>query len=71
MLSRLCEEAAMIHYDRRNEILSIKSEIDLQIEQIINDVLKGTSFEIIPIQKLVKVQVGSALITMKHLYKKK
>ncbi|MFW9829210.1 MAG: M14 family zinc carboxypeptidase [Candidatus Thorarchaeota archaeon] len=67
MLSRLCEEAAMIHYDRKNEILSIKSEIDLRIEQIINDVLKGTSFEIIAIQKLVRVQVGSALIAMKHL----
>ena len=67
MLARLCEEVVNAHPELETEISSIKSEIDLRVEQIINDVLKETRFEIIPIQKLVKVQVGSALIAIRHL----
>jgi len=33
----------------------------------VRQVILGTNFEIISIQKLVKVQVGSALITMQSL----
>jgi hypothetical protein len=71
MLARLCEEAVNLHPESKKEILNIKSQVDSRVKQIINDVLKKTSFEIIPIQKLVRVQVGSALITMKHLSKRK
>jgi hypothetical protein len=67
MLARLCEEVVSTHPELKNEISSIKSEIDLRVKQIIDEVLKETSFEIIPIQKLVKVQVGSALIAIRHL----
>jgi hypothetical protein len=69
MLARLCEEAITLHPKAKKEILNIKSQVDLRVEQIINEILKKTSFEIIPIQKLVRVQVGSALIAMKHLSK--
>ena len=31
------------------------------------EVILGTDFEVIPIQKLVKVQMGSALITMQSI----
>jgi hypothetical protein len=69
MLARLCEEAAIIHPEVKDKILNIKSEIDFRVEQIINNVLKETKFEIIPIHKLVKIQVGSALIAISHLNK--
>ncbi|MFX1390165.1 MAG: M14 family zinc carboxypeptidase [Promethearchaeota archaeon] len=69
MLARLCEEAANLNPELNKEILDIKSQVDLQVEQIIKEILKKTSFEIIPIQKLVRVQVGSALIAMKNLSK--
>ncbi len=57
MLARLCEEVVITHPELKDKILNIKSEVDLRVEQIINKVLKETNFEIIPIQKLVKVQV--------------
>ena len=67
MLARLCEEAIIIHPEVKDKISNIKSEIDFRVEQIINNVLKETKFEIIPIQNLVKVQVGSALIAISYL----
>jgi hypothetical protein len=70
MLARLCEEAATNNINSKNDIINIKSEVDKKIEKIINEVLKNTRFEIIPIQKLVRVQVGSALIALSHLKNK-
>ncbi len=67
MISRLCEEVINSHPERIKKISIIKSELDSKVEKIIEDVLNSTDFEVIPIQKLVKVQVGSALIAMKHL----
>ena len=67
MISRLCEEVISSHPDKSEEVSIIKSELDTKVEKIIEDVLSNTDFEVIPIQKLVKVQVGSALIAMKHL----
>ena len=67
MVARLCEEAASLHPEVKEKLLKIKSEVDFRVEQIINTILKETNFEIIPIQKLVKVQVGSALIALSHL----
>ncbi|MFX1418093.1 MAG: M14 family zinc carboxypeptidase [Promethearchaeota archaeon] len=67
MLARLCEEVMITHPELEERIQSIKSEVDLRVEQIINNILKKTNFEIIPIQKLVKIQVGSALIAIRYL----
>jgi len=67
MISRLCEEVIISHPEKREEVSIIKSKLDSKVEKIIEDVLNNTDFEVIPIQKLVRVQVGSALIAMKHL----
>ncbi|MFW9877451.1 MAG: M14 family zinc carboxypeptidase [Candidatus Thorarchaeota archaeon] len=67
MLARLCEEVRSNHPELKEMIQSIKSEVDLRVEQIVNNVLKEANFEIIPIQKLVKIQVGSALIAIQNL----
>lgn len=67
MLVRLCSEASTRHPEAREELELIGSELDHWVETTINDLLKGTNIEVIPIQKLVKVQVGSALIALEHL----
>ena len=67
MIARLCKEAAIIHPKQLGEFSRIQEELDQWVEQTITDKLKKTDFEIIPIQKLVKVQVGSALIAIQHL----
>ncbi|UCC19192.1 MAG: zinc carboxypeptidase [Promethearchaeota archaeon] len=67
MLARLCEEVMIKYPELKVKFQSIKSEVDLRVEQIIDNVLKRSNFEIIPIQKLVKIQVGSALIAIQHL----
>ncbi|MHA2226115.1 MAG: hypothetical protein ACXAC8_12970 [Candidatus Hodarchaeales archaeon] len=68
MTARLCKDAAKIHPEQRSYLDSIHSELDQWIEQKTKELLKGTNFEVIPIQKLVKVQVGSALIAMQNLH---
>ncbi len=67
MTSRLCTEVIKTYPDKSEEVAFIKSELDSKVEKMIEDVLSKTVFEVIPIQKLVKVQVGCALIAMKHL----
>ncbi|MHA2247029.1 MAG: M14 family zinc carboxypeptidase [Candidatus Hodarchaeales archaeon] len=67
MIARLCKEAAIIHPKRLGEFNRTQEELNQWVEQTITETLKKTDFEIIPIQKLVKVQVGSALITIQHL----
>ncbi|UCG00956.1 MAG: hypothetical protein JSW11_15230 [Candidatus Heimdallarchaeota archaeon] len=67
MTARLCKRAITSHPEVKTELTNIKAELDQWVEHTINDTLKDTHFEVIPIQKLVKVQVGSALITMQHL----
>ncbi|MFX0092563.1 MAG: M14 family zinc carboxypeptidase [Candidatus Hodarchaeota archaeon] len=69
MVARLCKKAAVTHPEVKEKLNKIRNELETWVEQTINDILKGTRFEVIPIQKLVKVQVGSALITMQHLPK--
>ena len=70
MVVRLCEEAISIHPENKVEIKEIKNDLERWIEQKINDLLFNIKFEVIPIQKLVRVQVGSALITLENLSKK-
>jgi hypothetical protein len=67
MTARLCAEAAIAHPDASGELDRIKDELDGWVEQTVVDALNGTSFQVIPIKKLVKVQAGSALIAMQHL----
>lgn len=67
MVARLCDEAIAIHPTKEKELSAIKSELDEYVKATVKDTLKGTNFEVIPIQKLVKVQVGSALNCIMHL----
>ena len=70
MIVRLCEEAISIHPEKELEITKIKNDLEIWIEQKIENLLSGTKFEVIPIQKLVRVQIGSAFITLENLAKK-
>lgn len=70
MIARLCKEAISNHPENEVEITKIKSDFEEWVEQKINDLLSDTKFEVIPIQKLVRVQIGSAFITLKNLSKK-
>jgi hypothetical protein len=69
-IARLCKEAITRHPEVTTEMTNIKDELDQWVEQTTNDIFKNTNFEVIPIQKLVKVQVGSALVSMQQLTKK-
>ncbi|MBY9021605.1 MAG: hypothetical protein KGD67_11125, partial [Candidatus Lokiarchaeota archaeon] len=63
----LCEEAISFHTDKEIEILKIKNDLEKWIEQKINSLLKNSKIEVIPIQKLVSVQIGSVFITLENL----
>jgi len=67
MVARLCDEASIIHPSKDKELMDIKQEMDEYVASGIQNTLSGTNFTVIPIQKLVRVQVGSALHCMKHL----
>lgn len=69
MLGRLCEEAISNHPEKRSNLINIKTDLENFIETRINELLQNTKFEVIPIQKLVRVQIGSALITLENLSK--
>jgi hypothetical protein len=69
MIVRLCEEAISVHPEKEIEITKIKNDLEKWIEQKIKELLSDTKFEVIPIQKLVRVQIGSAFITLKNLSK--
>ena len=70
MVARLCEEAISIHPEKKVGIKKIKNDLESWIEQKISGLLKDIKFEVIPIQKLVRVQIGSAFITLENLLKK-
>jgi len=67
MTARLCALAAQKTPGKAKLFNDLKAELDGYVEDKVKDVISGTDFEVIPIQKLVKVQVGSALITMQSL----
>ncbi len=67
MAARLCKLASETSPSKSGKLLDIKEELDGYVEEKVKEVISGTDFEVIPIQKLVKVQVGSALITMQSL----
>jgi hypothetical protein len=70
MVVRLCDEAISKHPEKEIELNEIKNDLERWIEQKISDLLNNLEFEVIPIQKLVRVQIGSALITLENLSKK-
>ena len=70
MIARLCEEAILIHPEEEVEISKIKSDLENWIERKINKLLNDIQYKVIPIQKLVRVQIGSAFITLENLSKK-
>ena len=70
MVVRLCKEAISVHPEYKVEIMKIKNELEKWIEQKINHLISSIKFEVIPIQKLVRVQIGSAFITLENLSKK-
>ncbi|MFX0106675.1 MAG: M14 family zinc carboxypeptidase [Candidatus Hodarchaeota archaeon] len=67
MVARLCDEAMSIHPAKEKELSEIRSELDEFVKTTVKNTLAGTNFEVIPIQKLVRVQVGSALNCITHL----
>ncbi len=67
MMARLCKLASETNPSMAGKILNIQEELDGYVEGRVKEIILGTDFEVIPIQKLVKVQVGSALITMQSL----
>ncbi|MFX0204454.1 MAG: M14 family zinc carboxypeptidase [Candidatus Hodarchaeota archaeon] len=67
MTARLCKAAIENHPEVKTKLIGIKDELDQWVVQTIKETLKDTHFEVIPIQKLVKVQVGSALTTVQYL----
>jgi len=67
----LCQEALLNHPEKKTELLKIKTDLEKWIEKRINELLHHTKFEVIPIQKLVRVQIGSAFITLENLQKNK
>ncbi len=67
MVARLYEEAKLNHPDNYDEIVELKNNLDNWIEKEVNKLLSGIKYEVIPIQKLVRVQIGSAFITLKNL----
>ncbi|MFW9902710.1 MAG: M14 family zinc carboxypeptidase [Candidatus Thorarchaeota archaeon] len=69
MTARLCKGAVNNHPEVKTELTRIKDELDQWVEQTINESLRDTHFEVIPIQKLVTVQVGSALVIVQYLAK--
>ena len=69
MVARLCKEAISNHPENAAELTKIKSDLEEWIEQKINELLSGVKYEVIPIQKLVRVQIGSAFITLENLSK--
>ena len=70
MIVRLCEEAISTHPENNGEITKIKFDLEKWIEQKINELLSSTKFDVIPIQKLVRVQIGSMFITLENSTKK-
>jgi hypothetical protein len=67
MLARLYQDTMMRQPELKTQFESTFVELNHWVEQNIRDLLKGTDFEVIPIQKLVRVQVGSALIAIQNL----
>ncbi|MFX1417574.1 MAG: M14 family zinc carboxypeptidase [Promethearchaeota archaeon] len=70
MIARLCEEAKSNHPENQAEITEIQGELEQWIQKKINKLLNGIKYEVISIQKLVRVQIGSAFITLKNLSEK-
>ena len=67
MITRLYEEAIPKHPDNNDEIVEIKNNLEKWIEQKIHELFKNIEYKIIPIQKLVRVQIGSAFIALNNL----
>jgi len=68
-LGRLLQEVSTIHPEKNSEFKEYQVDFEQMIEEKLKGLLQLTNYEIIPIQKLVKVQVGSCLIALKHLTK--
>jgi hypothetical protein len=67
MTSRLCSIALEPSSSEEEIITEVRNELDLWVEETVENAIKGTDFEVIPISKLVKIQVGSALLTIQNI----
>jgi hypothetical protein len=70
MIARLYQEALERHPENKKEIIKTKIELEKWIEQEINNLLRDVDFKVIAIQKLVRIQIGSAFITLRNLSRK-
>ncbi|MHA1669324.1 MAG: hypothetical protein ACTSV5_01970 [Promethearchaeota archaeon] len=71
MITRLCKSAISNHPESEVEIDEIKNDFENWIKQKTYELLSGIEIEVIPIQKLVRVQIGSAFITLANLTKER
>jgi hypothetical protein len=69
MIARLCDEVILKNPGKKSELLKVKTDLHEWVEKRIDELLTHTNFEVIPIQKLVRVQIGSAFITLENLSK--
>lgn len=67
MIARLCQEAILIHPENKIKIDEIKDLVQKWITQKIDDLLQGIEFKVIPIEQLVRVQIGSIFISLENL----
>ena len=67
MIARLYEEVISNHPENEAQLKNTKDELEKWIEKEIKELFKDINYEIIPIQKLVRIQIGSAFITLKNL----
>ncbi|MFX0039016.1 MAG: hypothetical protein ACFFCY_14895 [Promethearchaeota archaeon] len=67
MIGRLYDEALINYPNNYEEIIELKNNFEKWIKQKVSELFRNIEYEIIPIQKLVRVQIGSALITLNNL----
>ena len=65
-LGRLCKEAYELNPDKV-ELQQMQTDVEEYIEQQMNKLISEINLEVVPIMKLVRIQVGSAFIALKHL----
>ena len=65
-VGRLCEEAYRLHPENQ-ELKNFQNQVEEEIALKIKNLTSKINLEMIPIRKLVRVQVGSGLIALKHL----
>ncbi len=65
-LGRLCEESYRLH-PNHPELRNYQKQVEDKVEHRMKSLMSKVNLEVIPIRKLVRVQVGSGLIALKYI----